>query len=382
MSDSARRAALSDAKIIVVKIGSAVIANKDSLNYEAMADLAAQIADLALYKSKKIVLVSSGAVAAGKAVLKTRGIEKFPNYKDAKRAIAAVGQSLLMQAWNNAFSPYGIITGQVLLTRDDLRSRSRFHTATATFLEMLSWNALPIVNENDTVSVSELRFGDNDSLASLLVNLTEADLLINLTSAPGVMDKDPGQYSDARVLSSIPDIASLDLDAICGQKTELGSGGMYSKLLAARRIAQIGAPTLILPGKEARVLERAFENDDLGTWIAPSERAIPRRKFWLAYQSEPAGVVEIDDGAAEALAHKGKSLLPGGIKSAEGNFEKGALLRVSHNGQTLGAGFSNYDSETLKKISGLKRHEIAAILGQARYPDAIHRDNLLLDAAL
>ncbi|MDE5832891.1 MAG: glutamate 5-kinase, partial [Desulfovibrio sp.] len=267
---------------------------------------------------------------------------------------------------------------------DDLRSRRRFQFATSTFLQMLAWDLLPIVNENDTVSTSELKFGDNDSLASLLVNLAEADLFVNLTSAKGVMDKDPASHPDAKILERIDDIAKLDIDAISGEKTELGSGGMRSKLLAARRVAQLGTPTLILPGRERRVLEKAFSGDfpSMGTWVAPQAQAIPRRKFWLAYQSDPAGVAEIDDGAAEALLHKGTSLLPGGVKSVYGDFEKGALLRVVHNGQTLGAGFSNYSSDDLRKIRGLKRHEIAAILGIAKYPDVIHRDNLLLDAAL
>lgn len=384
MPENERQAALREAKIIVIKIGSAVLTGSDDLNYDAIASIAGQAAYLMRDLGKKTVLVSSGAVAAGKAALKAKGVVRFPNYKVAKHAIAAVGQSLLMRAWNNAFAPYDILTAQVLLTRDDLRSRQRFLTATDTFKDMLAWNVAPIVNENDAVSVSDLKFGDNDSLASLLVNLLEADLLINLTSAPGVMDKDPNRYADAVVLDKIDNIGRIDIDSMCGDKTELGSGGMRSKLLSARRAAQIGAPTLILPGREENILFKAFsgDGDGYGTWIRPLENAIPRRKFWLAYQSDPAGVVEIDEGAADALLYKGKSLLPGGVRKTEGNFEKGALLRVVYDGQTLGAGFSNYDSERLRKICGLKRHEIAAILGVAKYPDVIHRDNLLLDAAL
>lgn len=383
-----RQDVIRTARTIVVKVGSAVLADENSLDYSILNSIATQISIIRNNSGqefqRRVILVSSGAVAAGKTALKAIGISGFPNYTTARHAIAAVGQSLLMQAWNVAFAPHNIITGQVLLTRDDLRNRKRFHTAAGTFTEMLSWDVVPIVNENDTVSVSDLKFGDNDCLASLLVNLVEADLFVNLTSAPGVLDASPDENPNARVLECIEDIGSLDLDSLCGCKTGLGSGGMHSKLLAARRVSQIGVPTLVLPGREKNVLVNAFSGEGKlpGTWINAASQAIPRRKFWLAYQADPAGAVQIDDGAANALLYKGGSLLPGGVTGVEGNFEKGALLRVIHKGKNLGIGFSNYSSEELQKIKGLKRHEVAAILGQARYPDVIHRDNLLMDAAI
>lgn len=380
---------LAAAKTIVLKIGSAVLAGSNELNYGVLKSIACQVAAIRKHESgllRRIIIVSSGAVAAGKTVLRDAGKKDFSNDPEARRAIAAVGQSLLMSAWAQAFAPHGIITSQVLLTRDDLRSRSRFQAAANTFVEMLSWGVVPIVNENDTVSISDLKFGDNDCLASLLVNLIEADLFVNLTSAPGVLDGDPSENTVRSVLATIPDIEELDIDKLCGAKTELGSGGMHSKLLAARRVSQLGVPTLILPGKSAGVLLDAFDTQPdtqpAGTWIAPAKKSIPRRKFWLAYQSEPRGTVEVDKGAAEALLHQGRSLLPGGITNVAGVFAKGSLLRVIYGERNLGVGFSNYDSEDLKKIKGLKRHEVAAILGQARYPDVIHRDNLLLDAAI
>ncbi len=387
---------LRNARIVVLKIGSAVLAGGSDLNFAVLESLAAQIAAIRIQAcgesghdfTRQVIVVSSGAVAAGKKALAGAGICDFANYDRARPAIAAVGQSLLMHAWNRAFAPHGIITSQVLLTRDDLRSRKRFQTAAGTFAAMLSWGVVPVVNENDTVSVSGLKFGDNDCLASLLVNLVEADMFINLTSAPGVLNADPQANPDALVLESIEEIARLDIDALCGCKSELGSGGMHSKLLAARRVSQLGVPTIILPGREKDILLRAFgllpqaDASCPGTWICADKKSIPRRKFWLAYQSEPAGTVEIDDGAARALLYNGSSLLPGGITSVTGEFEKGALLRVCHSGHNLGVGFSNYDADDLAKIRGLKRHEVAAILGQARYPDVIHRDNLLLDAAI
>jgi glutamate 5-kinase len=360
-----------------------------------MSSLARQMASLRNAgngERRRLILVSSGAVAAGRAVLAAVGKKLDSADLAARQAAAAVGQGRLMRAWDTAFAEYGIPTAQILLTRDDLRSGERFLNIRNTVAALLDWDALPIVNENDTVSVSELKFGDNDCLASLLVNLVGADMFVNLTSAPGVQASDPRHNPDSPVMEYIDDVAGLDLRRLCGSKTESGSGGMYSKLQAARRAAQIGVPTLILPGRVAHVLTRAFQPQDetaggeaetgRGTWIWPSKRAIPRRKFWMAYQSEPLGAISVDAGAAGALLHKGSSLLPGGVCSVEGTFPKGALVRVMHQGQSLGVGLSNYTSAQLKKIMGLRRHEVAGILGDAHYPEVVHRDNLLLDAAV
>lgn len=389
-----RRELLSRARCIVIKVGSAVLTDADGLALDVLASLAAQIAALrgkgpAGDGGRRVVLVSSGAVAAGRAALASRGIDARGRDLAVRQAAAAVGQGLLMRAWDRAFRPHHIATAQVLLTRDDLRSRTRFLNARNTFAELLGWGVLPIVNENDTVSVAELKFGDNDSLASLLVNLVGADLFINLTSARGVCARDPQADPEAPVLARIEDVSRLDLGRLCGAKTSVGTGGMRSKLMAARRAAQLGVPTLILRGREPDALRRAFGLVDekaaeapAGTWVDPARHAIPRRKFWLAYQSEPAGSVMVDAGAAAALVREGGSLLPGGVREVSGNFQKGALVRVEHDGQPLGVGLTNYSAADLRKIMGLKRHEVAAILGNAHYPDVIHRDNLLLDAAV
>lgn len=375
----------SAARCIVIKIGSAVLSSGASLDIAAINSLAGQIANVrSLAQDRRVVVVSSGAVAAGRAVMAARGRPVGSTAQTAKQALAAIGQPELMRAWSEAFAPLGITIAQALLTRDDFRMRDRFQHAADAFSEMLAWGILPIINENDTVAVHELRFGDNDTLASLLVNLVHADLFINLTSAPGVFAANPDQEPDAAVMPVIEDIAALDIAKLCGAKTEAGSGGMHSKLLAARRVSQLGVPTLILPGKKAGVLARAFEPDcpAEGTWVCPAAKAIPRRKFWMAYQSEPEGTVEIDAGAAEALIHKGRSLLPGGITRVKGSFAKGALIRIEHDSEMLGVGFSNYSSKDLELIHHRRRHEIAAILGDANYPDVIHRNNMLLDAAL
>ena len=388
-----RRRLLARARCIVIKVGSAVLTGAEGLDLPVLSSLAAQMAALRGAAGdgaagRRVVLVSSGAVAAGRAALDARGIDARGRDLAVRQAAAAVGQGLLMRAWDRAFRPHGMATAQVLLTRDDLRSRTRFLNARKTFAELLRWGVLPIVNENDTVSVSELKFGDNDCLASLLVNLVGADLFVNLTSASGVCARDPQADPGAPVLARIEDVARLDLGRLCGAKTAAGTGGMRSKLMAARRAAQLGVPTLILRGREPEALARAFglapgeAATAEGTWVCPARHAIPRRKFWLAYQSEPAGSVTVDAGAAAALMREGGSLLPGGVREVSGSFQKGALVRVEHDGRALGVGLTNYSAADLRKIMGLKRHEVAAILGDAHYPDVIHRDTLLLDAAV
>lgn len=383
-----RQRCLHRARLVVVKVGSAVLSDADGLSDTVMAGLARQLATLrGSDGARKVVLVSSGAVAAGRRALARHGRSCDTQGLAARQAAAALGQGQLMRLWDKVLRPYGIPVAQVLLTRDDLRARTRFLNARNTFAELLSWDALPIVNENDTVSVRELKFGDNDCLASLLVNLVGADLYINLTSAPGVYASNPDTDANAQILSCIDDVSRLDLGRLCGGKTSVGTGGMYSKLLAARRASQLGVPTLILPGRQEDIIGRALAGENVGTWVRPAEHAISRRKFWLAYQSDPAGTLWVDEGAADALSEKGGSLLPGGVRRVDGTFQKGALVRVARLGcdgpqASLGVGLTNYAAGELRKIMGLRRHEVAAILGDAHYPEVIHRDNLLLDAAI
>ena len=394
--------ALARARVVVIKVGSAVLTDAQGLSTPVLESLARQMAALRTAPDgheRRLVLVSSGAVAAGRAVLRAHGHSGETSGLSARQAAAAVGQGQLMRAWDEVFRAYDFPTSQVLLTRDDLRARQRFLNARNTFAELMDWGVLPIVNENDTVSVSELKFGDNDCLASLLVNLIGADLYINLTSAPGVYAANPQEVPDAGILECVEDVAARFIGLVpeitpeflsMGKSTSgssVGTGGIYSKLQAARRAAQLGVPTLILPGRETDVLARAFGGEAVGTWVRPEEHAIPRRKFWLAYQSDPAGTVLVDAGAAEALLSKGSSLLPGGVRQVLGNFQKGALVRVARLGESdghasLGVGLSNYSAADLRKIMGLRRHEVAAILGDAHYPEVIHRDNLLMDAAI
>jgi glutamate 5-kinase len=297
-----------------------------------------------------------------------------------RQAASAVGQSRLMHAYDQAFAQRGKVSAQILLTRDDLQSRRRYLNARNTFGVLLDWRAIPVVNENDTVVVRELEFGDNDHLASLLLNLVEADLFVNLTSADGVFAENPDLNPDATPLSTIEDIATLDINALCGGKTTVGSGGMYSKLLAARRAARIGVPTLIVSGREQQALTRAMDGEPLGTWVVPEEKIMSRRKFWLAYNKEPSGFIYVDDGAVRALRERGKSLLPIGITAVRGNFARGAVVRIlSENGERVAVGMVNYRASELRRIMGLQSDAIETVLGPGLYSEAIHRDNMVLE---
>lgn len=380
---SERARVLAEAKCLVVKVGSAVITDTCGLQYEIISSLAAQLAAVrAANQGRRLLVVSSAAVAAGRAVLAAHGVGADTAGLAARQGAAAIGQGRLMRAWDDAFAVGDLATAQVLLTQDDFRVRQRLLNARNTLTEILSWGAVPVINENDTVSTEGLKFGDNDRLASLVATLVGADLLINVTSSPGVYDRPPADGVQVRVLPCIEDVSALDLDSMCGGKTTVGTGGMYSKLLSARRAAQRGIPTLILPGREKDILLRALAGEDVGTWVCPNEKAIPTRKFWMAYKDAPVGQILVDDGAAEALQKRGKSLLPGGIVDVEGSFEKGDLVRIVHQGTSLGVGLSNYTAGDIRRIKGLKRIEVAAILGDAHYPEVIHRDNMLLDAAI
>ncbi len=371
---------LSEVRRVVVKVGSAVLTAQDGLRTDVIASLAEQIAFLRS-KGIKVVLVSSGAVAAGRAVLNNSKSLEIKGVPD-RQAAAAIGQSRLMRAYEKAFEPHQTITAQLLLTKDDFQSQRRYLNANNTFSKLFSWNVLPIVNENDTVVVKELEFGDNDSLSVLLLNMVEADLFINLTSAKGLCSGNPDTDPEACIIECVEDIEVMNLKALCGGKTTVGSGGMYSKMLAARRAAQLSVPTLVLSGKEPGAIIRAFNGEMLGTWIRARHKGIPRRKFSLAYNTQPRGMVSIDAGAANALLHHGKSLLAVGITKVEGNFDRGALVRITDpEGIVIAVGRSNYKSSDLKRIAGKKCRDIESILG-FNHQEAIHRDNMLLDAVV
>lgn len=383
MNATERRTLFSTAHRVVIKVGSAVLTMEDGLDLNMIRHLVREI-DSLRRRDLQVLLVSSGAVAAGRRRIQfMRPDAAHLSDLPGRQAASAIGQGRLMHEYDRELSELGIVAAQVLLTRDGLRQRDRFLNARNTLERLLDWGAVPIINENDTVSVKELQFGDNDTLASLTVGLVSADLVVNLTSADGVFDKNPDQHPDARRIDVIENIAELDIPAMCDGKTTVGSGGMYAKLLAARRVAQLGAATLILSGRAGFSLCDALDGAPGGTLVLPSERCVSSKKFWLAYHDKPAGTIVVDDGAARALCDLGKSLLPAGIVEVEDEFAPGALAGIrTRAGRVLGVGLSNYASEDLRRIMGRKSSEIEAELGSCPYEEAIHRDNMLLDPAI
>lgn len=380
-----RLEALEKCRRVVVKVGSAVLTTPEGLNGPIFDSLVEELA-LLRASGREVVLVSSGAVAAGRAALGKSGMSPkellAAGDLPARQAASAVGQSRLMHAYDKAFEKHGVISAQVLLTRQDLDDRTRFLNARNTLRTLLSWSVLPVVNENDTVATEGLAFGDNDALAALVLNLVEGDLYVNLTSADGVFDANPDTTPGAACIACVENVDCLDIESICGGKTSSGTGGMYSKLLAARRAAQIGVPTLICSGLIRHALTSALSGEPVGTWIRPSASPISSRKHWLAYAKDAEGELYVDAGAVRAIVQKGKSLLPVGITRVVGEFARGGLVKVKGpDGTVVGLGISNYDAFELDALKGRHGDEIEAFVGEAFFPEAIHRDNFLLDPA-
>ncbi|NDV18444.1 glutamate 5-kinase [Pseudodesulfovibrio sp. JC047] len=379
-----RHSLLGKVRRVVVKVGSAVVTSGHGLNPAAIERLAAQLSALS-DAGMDVVLVTSGAVAAGRQRIAESAHKHGKDYKDmaSRQAASAVGQGRLMHDYDEAFAAHGKVTAQMLLTRSGLKFRRRFLNARNTMERLFEWGVIPIINENDTVSTRELEFGDNDTLGAMCIGLIGADLFINLTSADGVFDMNPDTNPEARSLPTIKDICALDLESMCDGKTTVGTGGMYSKLRAARRAAQLGVPTFIVSGKGEFDIRRALENDTAGTLVLPREHSVSSKKFWLAYHDDPAGAVRVDKGAATALLSKGKSLLPIGISEVDGCFDRGALIFIKTlDGEDIGVGQSNFSADELRQIKGKHTHELASILGPLAFAEAVHRDNLLLDAAI
>lgn len=384
MTTQSRQELLKNVRRVVVKVGSAVLTTGDGLNPDAIERLATQLAALS-DRHIDVVLVSSGAVAAGRQRICERTKQCSKDYNDmaSRQAASAIGQGRLMHDYDEAFAKHGKVTAQVLLTRSGLKQRDRFLNARNTMERLLEWGVIPIINENDTVSTRELEFGDNDTLGAMCLSLTGADLFINLTSADGVFDKNPENHPDAQAIPVINDIACLDIEAMCDGKTNVGTGGMYSKLRAARRAAQLGVPTLIVSGTGEFDIVAALDGEERGTFVMPEDRVVSSKKFWLAYHDDPSGAIIVDKGAAGALSSKGKSLLPIGISAVEGCFERGALVFIKTlDGDELGVGLTQFSSNELERIKGKRTSEFEALVGPTPFNEAIHRDDMLLDAAI
>ena len=363
------------ARRVVLKLGSSVVTGEDDLNLPLIRQLVGEIGALRRTE-RQVILVTSGAVAAG---LKKLEICIRPTGIPQIQAVAAAGQSSLMQTYEEAFAAHGLKVAQILLTHEDLACRARFLNARNTLFTLLQWNVIPIINENDTVATDELKFGDNDHLAALICNLAEADLLILLTNTDGLYARDPREDPAAPLLTFL---ATTDprLETAAGARpNSLGRGGMVSKLQAVKKAAAAGIPSLIANGLRPGVLGELFEGREIGTFFLPQTQKLSSRQYWLAYNVAPEGAILVDTGARQALVRLGRSLLPAGILEVFGGFQKGAPVNlIDPEGQTFAVGLSNYSSQDINRIKGKQTQEIAQSLGHKDYDEVIHRDNLVI----
>ena len=377
MTDLVRQEILAQAKCIVVKVGTRVLTNSEGrLDFERVAELSKQL-HLLKQSGKQVVLVSSGAVGSGMGRL---GMATRPQDLATLQAVAAVGQCMLVQAYDQALTPVGGHAAQVLLTADDLNHRTRYLNARNTILAALRLGATPIINENDTISTEELAttFGDNDRLAALVATLIQAELLILLSDVSGLYDREPSD-PEAAIVPTVSQLSDAIWGLVRDKKSGLSKGGMASKLEAARIVTTSCGSCIIAGGREPHVLERILRGESLGTLFLPQGAGVVSRKAWLGFSSKPLGKLTLDQGACTALREKGGSLLAAGIQAVAGSFERGDVVAlVDPAQQELGRGLSNYTSEELEKIKGMRSDRIAQVLGHCPYAEAIHRDNLVV----
>ena len=372
--DENKRQILKGRKRVIVKLGSMVLAapgggvDQDLLN--RLADEMAAMGD-----EREFIIVSSGAILMG---MQAMGYQEAPKTMKVKQALAAVGQSRLVQAYADAFARHGKRVGQVLLTSEGLENRRRFVLSQNTLETLLRMNAVPVINENDTVAVEEIRFGDNDLLASMVVNLADADLLVMLTNTEGLFDKDP-KLGEGKLVEIVEAVNNSIVD-MAGGPGESGSGGMSTKVLAAKRTAHMGVPTVIADGRREGVFTRVLNGDPVGTLFLPSAEKLASRKHWIAYSSgRPRGTLVIDDGAAKALQKHKKSLLPAGVTEVLGDFEPGSMVRcMDASGREIARGVTCFSSDQIRMIMGRHSEEIESVLGTCPGEEVIHRDDLVL----
>jgi glutamate 5-kinase len=361
---------------LVVKVGSSLVTNAgQGLDHEALARWAEQIAELK-HRKKQVVLVSSGAVAEG---MQRLGWKRRPNALHELQAAAAVGQMGLVEAYESCFRRHGLHTAQILLTHEDLSDRKRYLNARSTLRTLLELNVVPIINENDTVATDEIRFGDNDTLAALVTNLIEADALVILTDQPGLYTRDPRRHQDAEFVHE-GKAGDPALEKMAGGVgSHVGSGGMLTKILAAKRAARSGAATIIASGREPDVLLRLVQGEPIGTQLLAETMTLAARKQWLADHLQVRGKLSLDEGAVKALKVDGKSLLPIGVYELGGQFERGEVVScLDPQGREIARGLVNYSAVETAKILKSPSHEIEARLGYIDEPELIHRDNLVL----
>lgn len=371
-----RRQFLNRAKRVVIKVGSAVLTTGEGLNLSVLDNLAKEICALK-QSGRQVILVSSGAVAAGRRKM---GLGDRSLTLREKQAAAAIGQSSLMRLYEKIFEQLGQKVAQVLLTHDALSFRDRYLNVRNTIFTLLDWGLVPIINENDTVSVEELRFGDNDALAAMVTNLAAADIFVCLTDVSGLFSANPLTNPEARLIHTVNRI-DASVEAMVGVDTsQVGTGGMQSKINAAKMVAARGGCSFIGPGLVPDIISRLFAGELVGTFFLPGADKLDSRKHWIGYTLRPQGQLVLDQGACKALKTGGKSLLPAGIVEVRGRFGIGAPVRcLSTMGEPIAAGLVNYTAAEIDRIKGVKTDRIEELLGRAKDSDeVIHRDNLVV----
>jgi glutamate 5-kinase len=365
---------IKNAKRIIIKVGSGVLTEDNGLNTKVIGSITTQISKLSAEHCKEIILVSSGAMACG---VKKIGLTKRPSQIPERQAVSAIGQAGLILEYEKAFARYNKKVAQVLLTSDDLSSRKRYLNARNTLNTLLSWNILPIINENDTVVTDEIKFGDNDNLSAMIALLLDADLVINLTDIEGVYTKDPRVHSDAELIPQIKSI-SKNIEKVAGEiPGALGTGGMLSKIKAARKVNSAGIPMIIALGTKEDILLDIIDGKEPGTFFIPKKERLPSRKCWIAFNLKPQGRILLDEGAENAIMNKGKSILAIGITDVDGEFGIGAPVEFIGSKETvLGVGLVNYSSKDIRNIKKLSSSQIKEKLGYKPYDEVIHRDNM------
>ncbi len=373
-----RKEYIKKAKRIVIKIGSGVIATpRKGINRDILSNLAENVASLRNL-GLEIVIVSSGAIACGLEVL---GLTKRPEDIATKQAIAAIGQPVLMEIYKEFFNRFGLEVAQILLSKHDLiGSRKRFINTRNTFNALRGMKVIPVVNENDSVAVDEIKFGDNDTLSSYVAGLIGADLLIMLSDIDGLYLDDPARSPGSDVILEVSARDPVLSKISKGGTSFFGTGGITSKIEAAKMAAKFGIPTIIANGKRKNILMDIFQGKKYGTFIFPEERLKGKRR-WIGFYSTPKGRIFVDSGAKDALLTKGKSLLPSGIIKVEGSFKRGDVVYISDEaGNDFAKGLTNYSSEEVKKIMGKNSREISNILGYKYRDEVVHRDDMYVDS--
>ncbi|HPC73769.1 MAG TPA: glutamate 5-kinase [Syntrophales bacterium] len=368
-----RKQIVTNVKKALIKIGTGVLAGADGLDLNIVEQLVDEMVQLRS-KGIQIVIVTSGAIASGKHRMGITGkLKSMPQ----KQACAAIGQGRLMRIYSNAFGKHSVYVAQILLTMSDLTDRTRFINVRNTLSTLMDWNVVPIINENDTVSVDEIKFGDNDHLAAMIANIIQADILINLTNTEGLFDRNPAGKQRARLIKLVHEITDEIESMATAEADPLGMGGMRSKVIAAQKVTACGIPYIIARGKTKGILADVFGGREKGTLFLPSPQPLTSREYWIAFTLKSRGKLFLDDGAKNAIVNQGKSLLPSGIIRVEGDFNVGdPVICIGTDGKVFAKGLVNFNSADIQKIQGLKTTKIEQVLGRKDYDEVIHRDNM------